>query len=379
MTKTIYYLVVADDDDDTMGTCDHETISQVYSMTVTAGGSATAGICSACTADSQCGTGNECVYVGQYSDSYCLQGCTGGCPTGYTCSAAPIYSIDGDQQYQCVPESGSCTAPMGTCEDDTWESNDTRSEASANPALMSSSSQFYDLISCPSTTSTTRANDDWFKFVIGADSRVDLQMAGDGTTDLDLHLYHSDGTVVTASTSYNPDEQINTCLKKGTYYVKVNGYGHARSEYLMSYLATAESCVTTCVDDAKEDDDTYSQARATTYPTFSTTANTICPNDDDWYKVKLFSGEHLTMDLAFTQTTSAGDLDLHVYKDSVDQWPCTEANPSTCTTAHGQGAVSNEHAVFTAPASCTSGCDYYVVVHGWDGSTNTYGLTLGIQ
>ncbi|MDB4954757.1 MAG: hypothetical protein JWO36_2326 [Myxococcales bacterium] len=375
-TATVYYVFVADDDDDTMGSCDHTTQSQVYSMVVTAGGTTTAGLCQTCTADAQCGTGNECVYMGAMGDSYCVQACGTGCPTGYSCSSSTIFSVDGNQAKQCVPVSGSCQAPTGACADDSWEANDTRSAAALNPVLTPNT---YDLVSCPSTTSTTRANDDWYKFVVAADSRVDLQIAGDGATDLDLHLYHSDGTVVTASTSHNPDEQINTCLRAATYYVKVNGFGHARSDYLMSYDTQPESCNTTCVDDSHEDDDTYSQARATTYPNFSATANTICPNDDDWYKVQLYSGETLTMDLTFTQNTSTQDLDFHVYRDSNDLWPCSPADPSTCTTAHGQGASSNEHAVFTAPSTCGAGCDFYVVVRGWNGSTNTYGITLGIQ
>jgi len=373
---TLYYVIVADDDDDTMGTCDHTTQSQVYSMTVTAGGSSTAGTCAPCTADTQCGDGNECVYVGSMGDSYCLQGCGAGCPTGYTCSTGSIWSVDGAQAPQCVPESGSCTAPQGSCQDDSWEVNDTRSDASANPELTPNT---YDLISCPSTTSTTRANDDWFKIVVSQDSRVDLQLAGNGETDLDLHLYHSDGTVVSASTTSNPDEEINTCLKAATYYVKVNGYGHARSEYLLDYTTTAQSCDSTCTDDSNEDDDTYSQARATTYPNFSTTGNEICPNDDDWYKVTLYSGETMTMDLTFTQNTSDQDLDLHLYQDSIDLWPCDVNDPSGCTPAHGQGASSNEHATFTADTSCSSGCDYYVVVRGWNGSSNSYGLTIGVQ
>jgi hypothetical protein len=375
-SATIYYVIVADDDDDIMGSCDHSTQSQVYSMTVTAGGNTTAGICGACTADAQCGDGNECVYVGSMGDSYCMQACGGGCPSGYTCSSGTIWSVDGAQAAQCVPESGSCTAPQGTCADDTWEVNDTRSDASANPTLATGT---YDLISCPSTTSTTRANDDWFKIVVGADSRVDLQLVGNGETDLDLHLYHSDGTVVTASTSHNADEEINTCLKAATYYVKVNGYGHARSEYLLDYTTTAESCNATCTDDSSEDDDTYSQARPTTYPNYSSTGNEICPNDDDWYKVQLYAGETMTVDLTFTQGTSSEDLDVHLYKDSLDLWPCSPADPSTCDVAHGQGATSNEHATFTAPAECSSGCDYDVVVRGWNGSTNAYGITIGIQ
>ncbi len=376
-TKTIYYVFVADDDDDEMGSCDHSTVSQVYSMTVTAGGSSTAGLCSACTADSQCGTGNQCVYMGSMGDSYCTQGCGGGCPTGYTCSASEIWSVDGNQAYQCVPQSGSCAAPTGACMDDTWEENDTRTAASSNPTLAAG---LDDYVSCPSTTMSNRADDDWYKVVLTASSRVNLEIAGDGATALDLHLYRSDGTVITHSTSYSSDESITTCLAPATYYVKVNGYGAARSEYLMSFDKTAETCNTSCVDDSNEDDDTYSQARTTSYPMHSATMQKVCTNDDDWYKVRLYDGEKLTMDLTFTQADYTQDLDLHLYKDFTDLWPCSPENVGGCQTAHGQSASANEHAEYTVPTgSCTSGCDYYVVVRGWDGATNTYGITLKVE
>jgi hypothetical protein len=377
-SKTIYYVFVADDDDDTMGTCDHSTTSPIYTMTVTAGGSTTASVCSACSADSQCGSGNECVYMGSMGDSYCLQGCGSGCPTGYTCSASKIYSVDGAQEYQCVPQSGSCQAPTGACDDDMWEENDSRSAASSNPTLAAGLDAY---VACPSATSPdTRTDDDWYKIVLAADSRVNLEISGDGASDLDLHLYHSDGTVVSASTSYSSDENVTTCLKAATYYVKVNGYGGARSEYLLSYDKTAESCDTSCVDDSHEDDDTYSQARSTAYPTDSSTGNKICKNDDDWYKVRLYDGEKLTTDLTFTQADYTQDLDIHLYKDFTDLWPCSPTDASTCTSAHGQGAVSNEHAVYTVPTgTCTSGCDYYVVVRGWNGGSNTYGINLKVE
>ena len=377
-TKDIYYVFVADDNDDLMGGCDHTTTSPVYKMTVTAGGTATAGICSACTADSQCGTGNQCVYMGSMGDSYCLQGCGSGCPTGYTCSASKIYSVDGAQAYQCVPESGSCQAPTGQCMDDAKEENDTRSAASANPALAV---DLYALASCPSTTNSYGQDDDWYKVVLTGDSRVDLEIAGDGASDLDLHLYRSDGTVITKSTSYSSDEKINTCLKGATYYVKVNGYGHARSDYLFNYEKFAETCDTACTDDAAEDDDTYSQARITSYPMHTATTQKICKNDDDWYKVRLYGGEKLTMDLTFTQATYANDIDLHLYKDFTDLWPCSPDDYSQCSAARGQSADATEHAEYTAPTgTCASGCDYYVVVRGWDGATNpSYGITIKVE
>jgi len=260
--------------------------------------------------------------------------------------------------------------------DDSYDENDTRSVASLNPALAP---DLYAMVSCPSTTSSYSADQDWYKISITADSRVDVQIAGDGATDLDLHVYDTDGAFVTSSTSLNPDEEINTCLQPGTYYVKVNGYGHARSEYLLSYTKTAESCNTTCTDDSHEDDDTYSQARFTSFP-YSSTGNQICPGDDDWYKVTLYSGDKLVIDLTFTQTSSTEDLDLHLYdSNGVDQWPCSPSNISGCTSAHGQSASSNEHAEFTAPSTCSAGCVYDVVVRGWNGSSNSYDITLGKQ
>jgi hypothetical protein len=209
---------------------------------------------------------------------------------------------------------------------------------------------------------------------------VNLEIAGDGASDLDLHLYRSDGTVITKSTSYTPDEAISTCLAAATYYVKVNGYGHAKSDYLFEYTKTAETCNTACTDDTAEDDDTFSQARVTTFPMHSATNQKICTNDDDWYKARLYDGDKLTMDLTFTQPTSANDIDLHLYKDFTDLWPCSPEAPTGCSAAHGQSASANEHAEYTVPSgTCASGCDYYVVVRGWAGATNTYGITLKVE
>jgi hypothetical protein len=115
------------------------------------------------------------------------------------------------------------------------------------------------------------------------------------------------------------------------------------------------------------------------YPIYSSFGNTICPNDDDWFHVQLFSNELLTIDLTFDQTTSMQDLDVHLYQNGVDMWPCDVSDSSQCSPAHGQGGTSNEHAEFTSPSTCDSGCDYYVVVRGWNGSSNSYGISLGIQ
>ena len=85
------------------------------------------------------------------------------------------------------------------------------------------------------------------------------------------------------------------------------------------------------------------------------------------------------MDLTFTQSNSQQDLDLHLYKGFTDLWPCSFEDPSMCSSSRGQGAVSNEHATYKTPAGCDQGCDYYVVVRGYNGSQNSYGITIDVQ
>lgn len=383
-SRTIYYVFVADDDDDEVGSCDHSTQSQVYSMTVTSSGSANLGICASCTSDSQCGAGDLCTYVGSMGDSYCLQACGTGCPTGYACSAEDVYSVSFAHARQCVPTNGSCTAPTAACADDPNEDDDSQTQASANamvdgPMVEDAS---IDGVSCPKPVQPSfgsKADDDWRQLKITTDTKVDMLLLGNGESDLDLQIYNSSGGLVSKSTTLTADENIVKCLTPATYYVKVNGFTNARSEYFLDYQATAESCNTTCTDDAREDDNTYSQARITTQPMYSSTGNVICPGNDDWYKVRLTTGKVLTMDMTFTHS-STGDLDFHLYQGFADLWPCAFGDPnSMCTTAHGQGGASNEHAVYTTPAGCESGCDYYVVVRGYNNSTNSYGITLKVQ
>ncbi|MBS1118115.1 MAG: leucine aminopeptidase-related protein [Deltaproteobacteria bacterium] len=383
-SKTLFYVLVADDDDDETGNCDHSTTSQVFEMTVTSNGAANLPVCASCTSDSQCGTGDLCAFIGSEGASFCLQSCATGCPTGYACSNGPVFSVDGASANQCVPQSGSCAAPTGACLDDANEEDDSRSAASANATANGPLAPgFYDFVSCPKAVqpnSGSKSDDDWFQIKVDADSKLDLWLYGNGESDLDLTLYRSNETVLSKSTSLTADENIVKCLTPGTYYVKVNGYDAIRSEYLLDYASTPEACNTTCTDDAREDDDTYSQARPTTSPFHTSTGNVTCPNDDDWYKVTLVDGDKITIDLTFTQSDSTQDIDLHLYKNEfTDLWPCSVTSPSTCTSAHGQGASSNEHATETITTGCAAGCDYFVVVRGYNGSTNNYDIAIKVE
>lgn len=376
--QEVYYVIVADDDDDDMGDCDHTTESAVFSMTVTnPGGGGTTELCEACTADVQCAAGN-CVRVGVMNDPFCLEDCSGpaDCPTGYTCSAAPVDSVDGASARQCVPDDGSCTGG-GTCLDDWWEENDTRTQADPNGTLING--DLLDLTSCP-LTGGTGDDEDFFLISITQDSMVTLEISGQATTDLDLALQSSAGAVLQSSTSLDSDETIARCLTPGSYYARVYAWGTGENDYLLSYDKVNQSCAAACVDDANENDDTSAQARTTVYPVHTSNAQTIC-TDDDWYSIDLYNGEVLTVDLTFTQSSATQDLDLHLHNGAgTDLTPCVEPNGDTCTTANGQSADSNEAYTFTAPATgCSAGCPYFVRVHGWAGSKNTYDIRIEIQ
>jgi hypothetical protein len=314
--------------------------------------------------------------------TYCLEACGTSCPSGYTCSAGNIYSVDGAQAPQCVPINGSCTAPMAACEDDMNEDDDNMSQASANGAAdgLFSDGYIYATL-CPKPIqppSGSKADDDWRQLKLTKDTLIDMYLSGTGEADIDLVLYNSSGALVSKSTTLGYEEQIaQKCLKAGTYYVKVNGFDNARTEYSLDYLPTdpmGGSC-STCVDDTSEDDNTFGQARVPTAFPYTSNNNKICPDNDDWYKVPATAGKKIIIDL--TQTDAAGgDLDVHLYSGQfTDEWPCSFDDPSGCDPAHGQSASSPEHAEFTAPATQ----DYYVVIRGFNHASNGYNLTIKVQ
>lgn len=392
---TLYYVIVAQDNDDADGDCDHLTqapATSSYSMTVTnPGGVGGAGVCEACTADVQCGDASDlCVRVGTGGSSYCLQSCAGAgdCPTNYTCSTDAVTSIDGASGRQCVPNSNDCSNPGGTtCTDDSYEDNDSRTQASSSPALPAGT---YNLVSCPGGSSDD--DEDWFEITIAADSQVTLNLTGGSQSDLDLGLYDSTGALIKSSVSLTSTESVARCLLPGTYYVRVYAWSAASNPYTLTYGSTAMSCAPACTDDAAENDDNATQARVLLFNDvftgtdgngpYTSENNMICSNDEDWYRIDLVNGDTLSIELFFTQANSSEDLDLHLYKGAVDLTPCTEANPSTCSAANGQSTTSNESYTYTLnDAACTisNDCPHYVVVHGWSGAENIYDILIGLE
>lgn len=384
---TVYYVIVAGDDDDPMGNCDHVTTAPStasYSMVVTnPGGSGGAGLCEACTSDVQCGGSSDlCVRVGVAQDTYCLKGCSGpgDCDAGYTCSDTAVESVDGAMAKQCVPDTNSCDASTA-CTDDNMEDNDDRTQAMANGPIAPDT---YNLTSCPASEFSD--DEDWFQIDVSSDAQVTVDLAGTSASDLDLGLYDSTGAYVASSGSLTSTEQVSECLTPGTYYIRVYAFSAAENNYTLTYSQTSTTCGATCTDDSAEDDDNMSQARqlafADVYPDpYVSQTNAICADDDDWFAVNMVDGDTLTIDLTFTDAD--GDLDLHFYDSTgTDLTPCSESAPSTCNASQGQSATDNEHYEYTLnDAACTisSECVHYVVVHGWSGAENLYDISIALS
>ncbi|HKE15065.1 MAG TPA: hypothetical protein VKB80_09385 [Kofleriaceae bacterium] len=380
----LYYLIAVTDDDDPEGSCDHLTqvpADGVFTMTVTSpGGEGGGALCEACDSDVQCGGADDlCVPVGG-AGAFCLGACDGpdDCPAGYSCSGAPVASVDGASARQCVPLSSDCADPAGgTCEDDELEDNDSPAQAAALPLLAAGR---HDLVSCPAALATGD-DEDWFDIEVPEEGELTLALAGGAASDLDLALHGEDGALLAASQSFSSDESVSACVPAGIYTARVFAFGAGRNPYSLTVSQSPGSCAATCEADDNEDDDGPAQARVPAFfpDPFTSLDQSICSGDDDWYQVDLFTGERLLVDLAFDQAGSQEDLDIHLYDEAaVDLTPCSPEAPDGCALDNGQSADSDEHFEAAAPASCDP-CTFYVVVRGFGDSENRYDISIGLD
>ncbi|MBL4632231.1 MAG: PPC domain-containing protein [Kofleriaceae bacterium] len=378
-TADIYYIMVADDDDDAMGDCDHRISAPVtgsFKMTVTnPSGMGGAALCESCTADVQCGeSGDLCVVVGSSSSSFCLEDCSATtCPDDYECSATPVASVDGATGRQCIPVSQDCSDPSGTlCADDAAENNDSRLEAETNPVLAADTAHMF--VSCPAL-SGVGDDEDFYQIVIAEEALVDVSLIGASVSDLDLALQSDTGGVVQSSVSLQSAEMVSACLQPGTYYLRVYAFSPEENPYTLSYTVTPQSCsILSCQDDVNEDDDDAASAQVPDLSQGPVTlaSQEICDGDADWYAIPLTAMQLVSVDLTFA-AQSNGDLDVHFYSPaSVDLTPCSPTTVNSCDATNGQSATANETAIFEA----TSAGTYFVVIQGFDDDENSYTIRL---
>lgn len=382
-TGTVHYLIVAQDNDDKEGDCDHLAQSPStgsYQLEVTnPGGAGGLELCEPCTTDNQCGgDGDLCMLMGPENDSFCFRSCTGDqdCPEdGYYCTISEFISVDGASGRQCIPESFRCDGGgSSTCVDDEWEENDTRLEAyEIYPGLQPG--EHPGLKSCPGAVS---ADEDWYPIDVLESGTVTAMLDGGTSSDLDLALVDAQGNVLAKSDELTSQEILEKCVPQGVYYLRVYTFMNTENTYTLSYDFTPETCTqTTCTDDGAEDDDNASQARSVDLnnPPFVSDTNAICSGDEDWYGMAMFANETLYVTLSFDQANAKQDLDLILYQDGTNLTPCDETTMSGCDVNNGQSGTSNE----TLTWPITTDDIYYVVVRGFDGSENLYDICFGLE
>lgn len=213
-----FYLVSATDDDDADGDCDHRSDdppSGMHSITVTAGGNASAGICEQCSFDVQCGELDDLCLPTPAGSGRCGQACAGAdeCDSGYVCSPEPVASIEGQSARQCVPSAGSCGSTGGGCEDDDHEPDDTPAQALALAPLASGALGGRTLC---------EDDDDWYALVLAQPSRVTASLEGDVPPDIDLSLTTDAGVLLEVSDGLSSSEVVEgACLDPGSYLLRV--------------------------------------------------------------------------------------------------------------------------------------------------------------
>ncbi|MBU1242952.1 hypothetical protein KKD52_12725 [Myxococcota bacterium] len=367
-SRTVSYVIEAQDDDDLAGKCDHRVLSPLtgmYQTTVThPTGTVTGGaLCTACTADVQCGGVNDACVVLAGGTMRCLVDCQDdpeGCPNGTVCSVDPLVGVTGLTRRQCVPLTGSCVT--GGCVADSREDDDAPS--TSLPALADGT--YSDLTMCMDTD-TGMVDPDWFRFTLSSTTLtlIELQFLH-AQGDIDMKLRDAANAVVDRSMSVTNNETIVACLEPATYYIEVFSWDEdVSTSYDLVFETIPGGC---CQDDAWEPSDMENAIPVMSNDIVDELS--ICSGDEDWFAIDLVQGQYLYVEVLFDQTTDEQDLDVYVVSPngSTILTPC-------CDPDNGQSATSNEELLFEATSTAT----YYVLVEGFYGSENSYMISFEVM
>ena len=333
-----------------MGNCDHSTSRRSTRWPSPPAARRTAGVCSACTADSQCGAGDECVYMGSMGDSYCLQGCGKRLPDRLHVLGGDVYSVDGAQRQAVRPEKRFVPAPTGACADDTYEEDDYMQPGLGEPRRSTTETSI-DCVSCPSRRADAKRMTTGTRSCSTADDarrtsrsrrRRDrprpppLSLGRHGGVGVDeLHVRREHRDVPHGRDVLRQGQRLRPRAQRVP----------ARRTTRRPRRATRPASTTPPRTTTR-----YSQARVDDVPDAHVDGAEDLPE-----RRRLVQGPPLRRREAddgpdVHADRDAEDLDIHLFKDFTDLWPCSPSDPSTCTIAHGQGASSNEHAIYTVPA-----------------------------
>lgn len=148
----------------------------------------------------------------------------------------------------------------------------------------------------PSAGRVCAGDTDYFTFTLAFATTVTITARFiDANGDLDMRLVDAAGATIDSAASVTDNETIVEALTAGTYGVRIYGWSGATNTYTME--ATLQGCTP---DDDFEDNSAVS--RATPIGTTAVSA-ARCPGDDDFYAIRLSSGDALDATLAASGLT----------------------------------------------------------------------------
>ncbi|MDP2345053.1 MAG: pre-peptidase C-terminal domain-containing protein [Deltaproteobacteria bacterium] len=149
----------------------------------------------------------------------------------------------------------------------------------------------------PASGRICAADSDFFEFTVPAGSARTVGVSTrftDSAGDLDVRLLDSAGAIITSSAGITDEELIIRSLAAGDYVVEVFGFSGALNTY------TVSSTIVTCTEDALEPNDSADKAFPSSARAFT---GTRCPQNDDFFGIRLETGDALDATLTGTGLT----------------------------------------------------------------------------
>ncbi len=143
----------------------------------------------------------------------------------------------------------------------------------------------------PASGRVCTTESDFFGFTVPAGNTRTVGVSArftDADGDLDLRLLDVTGATITSSAGVTDEELIIRDLAPGDYVVEIFGFAGAVNTYSVS------ATIVTCTEDAFEPNDSADKAFPASARSFSATR---CPQNDDFYGVRLETGDALDASL----------------------------------------------------------------------------------
>ena len=181
---------------------------------------------------------------------------------------------------------------------------------------------------------------DWFRFPSEAGVPVGLSIDfTQNEGDLDLTLFDSAGRELAAARSDTDDERIVvTPARSGPLFARVELARDLGGMPGNLYGLALEGLRSGCVDDVYEPNDGPTTATLRENGTYRD--QTICPGDDDWYRLELRHSEELILDLGYD--ADEGNIDLLLLDET-----------GTEVVAEGRSTADDEHLVLSVARTGT--------------------------